>query len=55
MTPAASSTPLSLNRCQAQHGEATLADTLAKASRASSELVALKAENTMLMQVGGGT
>lgn len=38
-------------RSQAQHGEVTLADTLAKASKASSELAALRAENQMLTQV----
>jgi hypothetical protein len=38
-------------RSQAQHGEATLAETLAKSSKASSELAALRTENQSLMQV----
>lgn len=50
LVPAASAAGLC--RAQAQHGEVTLADTLAKAGKASSELAALRAENTELMQVG---
>lgn len=42
-------------RSQAQHGEATLADTLAKASKATSELTTLRSDNQMLMQVSQGT
>jgi hypothetical protein len=42
-------------RAQAQHGEVTLADTLAKAGKASSELASLRAENMELMQVGTHT
>jgi hypothetical protein len=42
-------------RSQAQHGEATLAETLAKSSKASSELAALRTENQSLMQVSWGT
>jgi hypothetical protein len=38
-------------RSQAQHGEVTLAETLAKSSKASSELAALRTENQSLMQV----
>lgn len=41
-----------LRRTQAQHGEVTLADTLARAGKATSELTQLRTENQMLMQVG---
>lgn len=42
-------------RSQAQHGEATLADALAKGSKTGAELAALRTENQQLMQVGALT
>lgn len=38
-------------RSQAQHGEATLAETLQKSSKASGELAAVRQENQALMKV----
>jgi len=38
-------------RSQAQHGEATLAETLQKSSKATGELAAVRQENQALMKV----
>ncbi|WIA29047.1 hypothetical protein OEZ86_011560 [Tetradesmus obliquus] len=46
----AAAAQLEAARSQAQHGEATLAETLVKSSKASSELAALRIENQSLMQ-----
>eukprot|EP00882_Tetradesmus_deserticola_P021738 GHRQ01023535.1.p3 GENE.GHRQ01023535.1~~GHRQ01023535.1.p3 ORF type:complete len:143 (+),score=75.83 GHRQ01023535.1:695-1123(+) len=46
----AAAAQLEVARSQAQHGEVTLAETLAKSSRASTELAALRTENQALMQ-----